>query len=148
MAQSKPLPGTNQPYRKRTKPHDWTDSAHDPVRGERAMWVAVITQAMMDALSRSNKIEEKYHQHEAQRWLTGGSKDFRTVCHLAGFDPDYIRTRVKRALASPRQWRAEAGKGSRYEERRAYRNRVKMPAAHSMAHSCAIIRLPADALIA
>ena len=58
-------------------------------------------------------------------WLTGNSRDFRMVCECAGFDPGYVRRMAKRALSSPRKWRADPGQGKRYLERREYRRKVK-----------------------
>jgi len=110
---------------KRSRYFEWINGPYNPVRGEEALWVAVITQAMMDALGRATHSEAAYCKHEATRWLTETSKDFITVCTLAGFDPGYVRKCAKRALASPRAWRAEAGKGARYEERKTYRQRLK-----------------------
>jgi hypothetical protein len=43
-------------------------------------------------------------------------------------DPDYVRRKAKRAIISPKPWRAEAGKGKRYLERKAYRQKNKKPA--------------------
>lgn len=108
------------------RPTDGVREPYDSVRAERAMWVAVITQAMMDALSKSAKPEEQFNKFEATRWLTGNSIQFRNVCSLAGLDPDYVRVRAKKALANGISWRAEAGTGKRYEERKAYRERTKI----------------------
>ncbi len=107
------------------RPIDWITGPYDSVTAERSMWVAVITQAMMDALSRSRKPEDQFSKFEATRWLTSNSAPFRNVCMLAGLDPDYVRTRAKKALASSTSWRAGAGEGKRYEERKAYRERIK-----------------------
>ena len=104
---------------------DWLLDQNYHVRGEMALWVAVITQAMMDALSRSDNSEARYNKHEAINWLTGNSRNFITVCHYAGLDPDYVRKKAKRALVAPQPWRAEAGKGKRYLERKAYRKSHK-----------------------
>lgn len=114
-------PRSKRHRRRKLKPLDWLSELNLPVRGEMALWVAVITQAMMDALSNAKTSEARFHKHEATNWLTGNSKNFITVCHHAGLDPDYVRRKAKRALASPRRWRAEPGKGSRYHERRARR---------------------------
>jgi hypothetical protein len=103
----------------------WYCDKYNPVRGECGLWMAVVTQAMMDALSRSTHPEQRYHKQTAIQWLTGNSKDFYLVCSLAGVDPDYVRRRAKKAMMAPVEWRAGAGKGSRYEERKAYRARVK-----------------------
>jgi hypothetical protein len=96
-------------------------------RGETALWVAVITQAMMDALSKSKTPEMRYHKYEAIRWLSDNSKDFVMVCYFADMDPDYVRRKAKKSLLSPTAWRAEAGKGKRYMERKSYRNKHQKP---------------------
>lgn len=104
---------------------NWLDTTNDPIHAERSMWVAVITQAMMDALSRSRKAEEQFNKFEATRWLTGNSSDFRNVCLMAGMDPDYVRARAQKAITQNTKWRAEAGCGKRYEERKAYREKLR-----------------------
>src|SRR5262245_37362871 len=87
-------------------------------RGERGLWRAVLTQALMDAASHSRKPENQFHKHEATAWLTGFSKDFVMVCDLADLDPSYVRRAVKRALLSGCKWRTEAGTGRRKRTRR------------------------------
>lgn len=105
---------------------DWPFGGHTSgVRGEHALWSAVITQALMDALSKSRSVEACYHKQEAIHWLTGNSKDFITVCLFAGFDPDYIRKKAKRAISNPNPWRAAPGEGKRYQERKKYRQQQK-----------------------
>lgn len=113
--------------RKNTSPamQTWLDEPYNSVRGETSLWVAVITQAMMDALSRSRHPEQQYHKQEALRWLTENSKDFHIVCYYAGMDPDYVRRKAKKSLVSPVAWRAAPGQGKRYLERRTYRQRIK-----------------------
>jgi len=110
----------------RNTPCDWLSDPNQPVRGEQALWVAVITQAMMDALSRAGSNEARYHKNEAVNWLTGNGRDFVTVCLQAGLDPNYVRRKAKRTLLNPQNWRADAGKGRRYEERKAYRKRKQL----------------------
>src|SRR5690242_8556415 len=70
--------------------HPWFSEPYNAVRGEQALWIAVITQAMMDALSRSTHPEQRYHKQAAIQWLTGSSKDFYYVCMLAGMEPSYV----------------------------------------------------------
>ena len=113
--------------RKKYKPTGlpWFDDGFCVVRGEKALWVAVITQAMMDALSKSKSPETQYHKDEAIRWLTDNGKDFHHVCMLAGFDPSYIRKKAKKAIVSPSAWRAAPGKGKRYHERKSKREAAK-----------------------
>lgn len=101
----------------------WLEEAYNTARGETSLWVAVITQAVVDSISKCNKKEAKYHKHEAINWLTGNSKDFNDVCIRAGMEPEYVRKKAKQIIASPTQWRAEAGKGKRYQERKKYREK-------------------------
>lgn len=124
----KKLSPANSPNKKRKKTNSlvWLEEAYNVSRGETALWIAVITQAMMDALSRCKKSESLYHKHEATYWLTGNSKDFIDVCSAAGMDPDYVRLKAKRTLASPTPWRAEAGQGKRYQERKKYREQQQL----------------------
>lgn len=95
-------------------------SISNPTAGESALWRAVITQALMDAASRSHKAEARFAKHEALHWLTSRSADFATVCHFAGLCPDYVRRQAKRALTRGCAWRSEAP--------RAQRQKTKPPA--------------------
>ena len=61
---------------------------YDPVYGERAVWRAVIVQALMDAACQSKKKESLQARQESLIWLRGNSIDFATVCYHAGFEPD------------------------------------------------------------
>lgn len=109
--------------RSKTSSVSWLEEAYDTAQGETALWVAVITQAMMDALSKCKKSDSQFQKSEAKHWLTSSSKDFIDVCIAAGLNPDYVRRKAKKALTSPSPWRAEAGKGKRYAERKKYREK-------------------------
>jgi len=117
----------NNPIKKRKKSDYYLElqEAYDTARGESSLWVAVISQAITDARSKCKKAESKYHKTEAINWLTSNSKDFIDVCLCAGMNPDYVRKKAKQAIISPANWRAEAGKGKRYEERKKYREKQK-----------------------
>ena len=118
------------PTKKRKNPDSlmWLQDAYNTAHGETALWVAVITQAMMDALSRCKKSESLYQKHEATCWLTSNSKDFVDVCLSAGMNPDYVRHKAKKVLVTPVPWRAEAGQGKRYQERKKYREKQRIEA--------------------
>ncbi len=81
--------------------HSWFEGPYNTARSETALWVAVITQAMMDALNRSRHPEHLYHKRAAIEWLTGNSQDFFLVCQLADMNPDCVRRKAKRAMVSP-----------------------------------------------
>ena len=95
-----------------TMPLSFSD--HEP-----SLWKAVITQALMDAASRSGKSEAARHKREALAWLLDASSDFETVCDNAGLDPDYVRCRVREALARDCRWRLPAGLGWRCQAKSA-----------------------------
>ena len=85
---------------------------------EPGLWRAVITQALMDAASRSTKSEAKRTRSAALDWLLSSSSDFETVCDHAGLDPDYVRTRARQALERGFEWRLPAGQGWRTQAAR------------------------------
>ena len=77
-----------------------TDSPHHPHPAERALWRAVITQALQDALGNSKKREAKYEKFKAKAWLLSMSRDFITVCHHADYDPQYVRRKAGEILGN------------------------------------------------
>lgn len=74
----------------------------NPTNHEQALWRAVILQMVTDALSLSRKSEARHYKREALAWLTSYSRDFRTVCELAGFEPEYIHGCIKLFLETHR----------------------------------------------
>ena len=84
---------------------------------EPGLWRAVITQALMDAASRSQKSEAKRARFEALEWLLTNSRDFQDVCENADLDPDYVQSKAREALARGFEWRLPAGKGWRTQGR-------------------------------
>jgi hypothetical protein len=85
---------------------------------ESGLWRAVITQALMDAASRSRKPEAIHNRQEALEWLLGLTPDFESVCDNAGLNPDYVRTEARKALHRGFIWRLPAGQGWRTKTRR------------------------------
>jgi hypothetical protein len=75
--------------------------------GYRALWSAVITQALMDAGSNSNKLEFKKEKARAISWLNGNSEDFIEVCEMAGLDSNYVRYEAIKAIKNGCKWRKE-----------------------------------------
>ncbi len=89
------------------------DTGHDTLksyaRGEQALWTAVITQALMDAASRSSKQEARKDKTRALDWLANPTNDFQDVCDLAGLDPSYVSCRAERAISNGCRWRQAPG---------------------------------------
>lgn len=95
---------------------------------EPGLWRAVITQALMDAASQSGKSEARRTRHDALHWLLHEGTDFEVVCDHAGLDPDYVRSRARKALARGCQWRLPVGQGWRTRGRPMAADRPLPPA--------------------
>lgn len=57
---------------------------------EQKLWAAVLEAAVEDALTHKDPDEKE----AARRWFMDAGNNFKLVCDLADFDPDYIRKRV------------------------------------------------------
>jgi hypothetical protein len=58
----------------------------------RTIWCAVIKQAVLDAIAPlARDPSRRLDQLNARAWFQNDSKDYREVCHLAGYEPDRIR---------------------------------------------------------
>lgn len=62
-------------------------------QGAQQLWQRVVLQALRDAIAaRSLDDIRTYHaRRDAVDWLDDAGPDFRTVCSLAGFDPEMVR---------------------------------------------------------
>lgn len=84
--------------------------------GYRALWRAVITQALMDAGSNSNKMEMKKEKARAISWLNGDSEDFLEVCAMASLDAGYVKKKAAEAIKNGCKWRLESNPFKKKEE--------------------------------
>lgn len=75
--------------------------------GEQALWRAVITQALMDAGSKSTKREAKFHRAQAIAWFSKRNPDFQLVCALAGLEVDYVFEKAHKAIRQDCKWRKD-----------------------------------------
>jgi hypothetical protein len=75
------------------------------ILGEKALWQAVITQALMDAGSKSKKMEAKFNRAQAIAWFSKRNPDFQLVCALADRDVDYVFERAHAAIRKDCKWR-------------------------------------------
>ncbi len=75
---------------------------------EKALWKAVLCQAIDDATSGSGQRKRLYAKRKAIKWLTEDNEDFRIVCHLAGYSPKIVKDNINEmikpvyGLAKPR----------------------------------------------
>lgn len=75
----------------------------------RALWRAVITQALQDAGNNFKNPEFKSIKAKAIAWLHSDSDDFMEVCLMAGYDPKYVKKRAKEAIKRNCKWRRDKG---------------------------------------
>lgn len=60
----------------------------------RALWRAIIMQAILDLTSNSSRTEEKLAKKQAESWLLGNSIDFLDVCRWAEYSPQRVRSKA------------------------------------------------------
>ena len=75
----------------------------DRMRGEtgspeRQLWCAVIGRALHDAtdnIATVSGLAERFNiREDARAWFLDNGNDFRIACESAGYDPDYLRSRI------------------------------------------------------
>lgn len=57
----------------------------------RALWRAVIMQAILDSVNNSSRTEEKLAKSQSYSWLTNISEDLIIVCSMAEYTASYIK---------------------------------------------------------
>ena len=60
----------------------------------RSLWRAVILQTIIDILNNSARTENKIAKIEAKQWVFYDNEDFKQVCHLAGYNTQYVRKKI------------------------------------------------------
>lgn len=60
------------------------------IKGEMAMWKAVIMQALVDVASKSNKKMSRVNRLKSGKWLNLRNRNFLNVCSYAELDPEYV----------------------------------------------------------
>ncbi|MCD6035131.1 MAG: hypothetical protein K0R63_872 [Rickettsiales bacterium] len=93
------------------------DESTESFCGERALWRAVIAQAVLDATSASSKSRDQVERGRAKAWLSGTSSDFLVVCALADLNPHYVIQRTERALKDTRSWRKRVSDKTEYRKK-------------------------------
>ena len=58
------------------------------------LWRAVISQAIIDAVSNSRKKKNILYKKRAITWIDAADNNFRDVCDLANLDYDEVRKRI------------------------------------------------------
>ena len=95
---------------------------------EKDLWVAVLTRAVLDAVKGppdldmtrranvSHKNYYKYNKHQARHFFMEGGKHFRHICEMAGRDPDYVQTKIRKIILRKNGWNVDVPITSHYRQ--------------------------------
>ncbi len=103
--------------------------ANEEMIGMRGLWCAVLLQAIHDFFGKTNSKGNlsQADMEKAKHWLLSKNRDFDDVCIMAGMSPAMVRKEVRKLLEKGGYtFRAAAGTGKRYEERKKYREQQKL----------------------
>lgn len=74
---------------------------------EKALWKAVIMQAVLDIMNTSKRTEHIVAKRDAISWFNLKNKSFLRVCDNADLKPAWVLKKVRFALENPKTWRRE-----------------------------------------
>jgi len=95
---------------------------------EKDLWVAVLCRAVLDACkgppdldmtrkaNRSHKSHYNYNRDQAQHFFLNGGKHFREICEMAGRNPDYVQTKIRKVLLRKNGWNVDVPITSHYRQ--------------------------------
>jgi hypothetical protein len=73
-----------------------TEPAQGKEQPEKKLWKAVLNQVFQDAFEYSGNKREEGEKKHALDYLKTMHEDYYMVCEYAGFDPNYVHTKVKK----------------------------------------------------
>ena len=95
---------------------------------EKDLWVAVLCRAVLDAckgppqldMSRRANISHKNHytydRDQARHFFMEGGSHFRHICEMAGRNPDYVQTKIRKILLRKKGWNVDVPITSHYRQ--------------------------------
>ena len=95
---------------------------------EKDLWVAVLCRAVLDAvkgppllnMSKHSNVSHKnqytYDRDQARHFFLTGGKHFREVCEMAGRDPDYVQTKIRKIILRKNGWNVDVPITSHYRQ--------------------------------
>ena len=95
---------------------------------EKGLWVAVLTRAVVDAckgppdldMTRPANIPHKnlygYNRRAARHFFLAGGKHFKEICEMAGRNPEYVQSRVRKVLLRKNGWNVDVPITSHYRQ--------------------------------
>ena len=102
---------------------------HDKVSlPEQDLWVAVLCRAVLDAVKGppqlnmtkqanvSHKNQYTFDRDQARHFFVTGGPHFRHVCEMAGRNPDYVQTKIRKILLRKNGWNVDVPITSHYRQ--------------------------------
>ena len=95
---------------------------------EKDLWVAVLCRAVLDAckgppeldMTSPANIPHKnlygYNRRAARHFFLEGGKHFRNVCEMAGRNPEYVQSRIRKVLLRKNGWNVDVPITSHYRQ--------------------------------
>jgi len=97
---------------------------------EKDLWVAVLCRAVLDAckgppdldMTRPANITHKNHYHydrdQARHFFMEGGPHFTLICEMAGRNPEYVQSRIKKVILRKEGWNVDVPITSHYRQGR------------------------------
>jgi len=95
---------------------------------EKDLWVAVLCRAVLDACkgppllnmakhsNTAHKNQYTYDRDQARHFFIKGGKHFREICEMAGRNPEYVQTKIKKVLLRKNGWNVDIPITSPYRQ--------------------------------
>jgi hypothetical protein len=95
---------------------------------EKDLWIAVLCRAVLDAckgppdldMARPANITHKNHykfnRNQARHFFLKGGTHFRLICEMAGRNPEYVQTKVRKIILRKNGWNVDVPITSHYRQ--------------------------------
>ena len=95
---------------------------------EKELWIAVLTRAVLDAVkgppdldmtrraNKSHKSLYNFNRQAARHFFMEGGTHFRLICELAGRNPDYVQTKIRKVILRKNGWNVDVPITSHYRQ--------------------------------
>ena len=95
---------------------------------EKDLWIAVLCRAVLDAckgppdldMTKKCNVSHQNHYHydrdQARHFFMEGGPYFRLICEMAGRNPEYVQTRVKKVILRKNGWKVDVPITSHYRQ--------------------------------
>ena len=94
---------------------------------EKALWVAVLCRAVLDACKGppelklanvSHRNQYTYDRNQARHFFMEGGAHFREVCDMAGRNPDYVQKKIRKVLLRKNGWNLDESIRKTYRQKK------------------------------